>query len=256
MNLKSLRLPLAVGLLLAAALAVAKDVTPSADAILKEMSSTLAGARQWSFKGTREIGAQAARKHDMQSKSGIELIVARAEKVAGVSTDAAGTRKLFFDGQQFTLVDGIANTYATVPLKATLDELPAQLAATYGLLPPLADFIVSDPYTDIKRRTKSVSYLGTGKAGSPAVKSHHLKLAGTLADAELSIGVEDHLPRKMTAKVKAGADKGTTVAIEFTEWNLAAPVTDATFVYAPGNDVQKIPMITRADMEAATKGKQ
>ena len=229
---------------------------PSADAILKKMSDTLAGAKSFSFKGTREFSNTFAADRNLQAKSDIVLTVQRPDRAMGTSTDGDRTRTLYFDGANFTMVDGKLNMYSTVPMKATLDTLPGQLAANYGMIPPLADFIVSDPHKDLKRRSKSVSFMGTDTSGTPPVPTYHLKLSGTLADAELWIGVDDHLPRKMTAKVKSGADKGTKLAIEFADWNLSASVTDRTFVFSPPIGSQEIPMVTTAEIQAAIeKGK-
>lgn len=241
---------------MAADVAVPAPVTkPSADKILRKMSDNLADAKQFSFKGTRTIGASLAASKTLQATSEIEVTVARPNRVVGISTNAAGVRKFYFDGLHFTLLDAKENTYGVVPLQVTLDELPAQLATTYGFLPPLADFVMSNPYRDLKHRSKSVTYVGTDTVGMPPIKVHRIKLAGTLADAELWIGVDDHLPRKMTASVKGGADVGTALTIEFNNWNLKPGVTGQTFTFVPPKDSLQIPMITTAAMQAARESK-
>lgn len=248
------------GLALAAALspAFAADAAkpaaathPSADSILKKMSDTLAGAKQYSFKGTRVLSSALAADKNMQAKSDITVTVQRPDRVVATSSSGDTVRSLYFDGANFTMMDGKTNMYSTVVMKATLDTLPVQLAANYGIIPPLSDFAVSNPYKDMKRRAKSVTYVGTDTAGTPAVPTYHLKLGGTVADSDLWIGVDDHLPRKMTANVKSGANKGAAVAIEFTEWNLSATVTDQTFAFVQPKGAQSIPMVTTAEIQAA-----
>ncbi len=112
---------------------------------------------------------------------------------------------------------------------------------------------MSNPYKDMKFRAKTISYAGTEMAGNPPADCHHLKLAGKLADAELWIGVNDSLPIKMTAKLKGGTRAGTDLNIEFTRWNLDAPVTDQTFVFTPPADSHRIPMVTSAEAQATKK---
>ena len=228
----------------------AEPVKPSADSILRQMSDTLASAKQFSFRGTREIDAALAGGLNLQAKSEIEVIVRRPDRMAASSTNKDGLRRMVLDGSEFTLFDGRENMYATVPMRSTLDAVPAQLAAVYGFIPPLADFVMSDPYADLRRRSQKISYLGSGTAGTPAVECHRIALSGKLADAELWIGVLDHLPRKMTAKVKGGTGAGTALTIEFTQWDLLAPATDRTFVFAPPKDALKIPMMTSAEFAA------
>ena len=228
---------------------------PTADTILKGMSDKLGAARQFSFKATREISASVAEQHNLQAKSDVEVTVQRPNSVAGTSTNADTTRRLYFDGKNLTVVDGKENTYSVTPMKASLDTLPVQLATKYGFVPPLADFVISNPYKDMKFRAHSISYAGTDTTGSPAVECHHLKLSGKIADSDLWIAVSDNLPRKMTAKVKGGNGAGTDLDIEFTEWNMDAPVTAETFVFTPPADSQKIPMVTLAEARAPDKEK-
>jgi hypothetical protein len=219
---------------------------PSADAILRKMSSTLANANQFTFKGTREIGVPTAAGRNTQRKSDIVVTVRRPDRVAGTSTNGDDVRGLYFDGRTLTMVDGKNNLYSTVSLPGSLDALPAQLSAKYGFLPPLAEFVMSSPYTDLKRRSKSITYVGRETAGALAVATHHLKLAGKLADAELWIGVDDHLPRKMTTTAINGADKGTVLTIEFIDWNLDAHIADQAFTFVPPAGALQIPMIATA----------
>ena len=227
------------------------EAHPSADAILRQMSDTLGDARQFSFKGTREIASSLAADKSLQSRSEFDIVVRRPNKLDVRSTSSEGLRRMIFDGQAFTMVDSQQNTYATVALNASLDELPAQLAKTYGFVPPMADFMQSDPYQDFRRRAQAVSYLGLGTAGTPPEDCHRLALKGKLADAELCVGTKSHLPLRMTARVKGGVDAGVDLKIEFGDWNLIAPVTDQTFAFTPAGRAQKIPMVTTSEIEAA-----
>jgi hypothetical protein len=161
----------ALGLALVAAspsLALAANSTPSttaersrADAILRQMSDTLGGAQQFSFKADRTIDPPLAKKLGLQQMTRIEVAVRRPDKLVALSTSKADVRKLFADGRQLTVFDVKQNLYSTVPMHASLDALPAKLAEKYGFAPPLAEFVVSDPYKGILWRTQSQSYLGT-----------------------------------------------------------------------------------------------
>lgn len=226
----------------------AAATVPGADAILRQMSETLSSAPQFSFRGTRELSAVATNLSKLQTSSEFEVTVRRPNKLVAVSTSKEGVRRMVFDGAAFTLYDGRSNMYASVAMPLSLDALPAELASVYGFLPPMADFVLSDPYADMRRRTRKISFVGKEAVGT--VETYRLALSGSLADAQLWIGVADHLPRKMTATVRAGPDAGTSMVIEFQTWDLLAPVGESTFGFAPPKDALKIPMIKRADTQA------
>src|SRR6266567_4616830 len=162
----------AVGItLLAAAMsaAIAADTAqpaaagqPNADAILKAMSDKLGNAQHFSFKATREIAAALAEAHVLPAKCDIEVTVQRPNNVFGTSTSKDGERRLYFNGKDLTMFDGKNNMYSTVP--------------------PLAEFVRSNPYKDMKFRAKTIADAGTEMAGNPPADCQHLKLAGKLAD--------------------------------------------------------------------------
>lgn len=125
-----------------------------------------------------------------------------------------------------------------------------------ALPPPLAEFVVSDPYKDILWRIKSQTYLGTVRRSSGflnQVECHRVALSGSLADAELWIAVTDHLPRKLTARIRGSSGEAGGLTIVFSDWNMAAKLPDRAFVFTPSKNAQQIPMITTSEMRAAMK---
>ncbi|MEP6669343.1 MAG: DUF2092 domain-containing protein [Chthoniobacter sp.] len=150
------------------------------------------------------------------------------------------------------------NVYATVPMHTSLNGLVAKLDEQYGFTPPLAEFAVSNPYRGIREQARHVTYLGhekvsAGFLGLGSVECHRLALKGPEADAELWIAVGDSLPRKLVATFHRQGNP--QVRIEFTEWNLAAPVTATDFTLHPPAGAQKVEMWTTARMQAAAAKK-
>ncbi|CAN5798377.1 hypothetical protein BH11VER1_BH11VER1_34100 [soil metagenome] len=228
----------------------------NADAILKQMSDTLSASKEFSFKATREVSSEVAAEKHLQSKATIEVAVKRPQGMVSHSTSKDDVRSIYADGKTLTIYDAKNNLYAAVPMKSTLDALPAKLSAGYGFVPPLVDFVVSDPYKAIKWRVTSMSYLGeatqsSGFLGLKKTKCHRLALSGKLADAELWIGVADHLPKQLVATFKGAKDSGLKIA--FTQWNLSAPPTDTSFTFTAPKDAIAIPMMTADEIKSAWK---
>ena len=233
----------------------ADTAKPNADQILKQMGKKIGGARQFTFKAHREMDASLEPGRDTPEDARIEVSVSRPNKAAGKASSKDGVRRVYADGQNFTLLDAKKNLYSTVPMHTSLDGLVDVLDAKYGFVPPLANFMVSDPYKEIRSNAQTVSYLGqgtysTGFLGLSKVECHRLALKGKVADAELWIGVNDQLPRKLVATFRDRPGQ-PQLKIEFSAWNLDARTTDQDFALVPPQGAVKIPMRTTAGMEAA-----
>ena len=221
-----------------------RKVTPAGKELLKGI---------WlSFYPGAKIGVLGA---NGAGKSTLLRIMAGEDKNFGGEAFPAQGVKVGFLPQE-PVLDEKKNVYATVPMRATLDGLVAQLDAKYGFTPPLAEFAVSNPYRGIREQARSVTYLGRGKTtggflGLSGVECHRLALKGKVADAELWIAVGDSLPRKLVATFHRSGQPQLHIA--FSAWNLAAPVTAADFTFTPPKGAEKIEMWTTARMQAATQ---
>jgi hypothetical protein len=141
--------------------------------------------------------------------------------------------------------------YATAPVVGTIDEAVAKIDEIYGFTPPLAEFILRDPYGALSKQLKTKAYKGTENIGG--VECHHLSLSADEADSELWIGTADLLPRKLVATFKNREGNPQLQAV-FSNWNLTSTLDDKMFTFVAANDVEKIEMITEAQMkEAAAK---
>src|SRR6266496_4891026 len=240
---------LTIGLLAAALLPVAA-AQPDADQILQQMSAKLAAAQTFSFKATREIDPALLAGRNAPENARRVLFRSRPNKIAADSTSKDGVRHFYADGRSLSLVDVTKNLYSTVPMHTSIDGVVAELDRKYGFTPPLAEIALSNVYQDIHEKAQGVSYLGQATAGG--VACHRLALAGKMADAELWVGVNDQLPRRLIATVKDRPGK-PQLKVEFSDWNLAAKVTDKDFAFVPPQGAQKISMITTAETKAAQK---
>jgi hypothetical protein len=236
--------------MLAASMLPVAAADPNADQILQQMSAKLAAAQNFTFKATREIDAALLAGRNAPENARIVVTVQRPNKIAAGSTSKDGVRHFFADGRNLSLVDVTKNLYSSVPMHASIDGLVAEVDRKYGFTPPLAEMALSDVYQDIHEKAQGISYLGQATAGG--VACHRLALSGKVADTELWVGLSDQLPRRLIATVKDRPGK-PQLKVEFSDWNLAAKVTDKDFAFVPPQGAQKIPMITAAETEAAQK---
>ena len=211
------------------------------------MSDKLAQSKNFSFKVDRKMDAALIGGRNFPEDAQIEIYVSRPGKFLAKSKSNDSARQLIFDGQNLSVYDQTMKLYSTVPVPGTIDETVAKINEQYGFTPPLAEFILSDPYKALSPRIKSSSY--KGKETVDGVECNHLSFGGEVADSELWIGVADSLPRKLVATFK-DRDGSPQLQAEFSDWNLAATTADSFFTFAPPADSASIEMITETQMAA------
>ena len=249
-------LSLALTAVLSSSVSAADIAPPNADKILQAMSAKIAAAKQFSYQAHREIDPALLEGRNLAEKANVVVNVSRPNRLAARSVSKERTARFVADGRNLTLFDETKNVYAQVPMRASLDGLVAQLDEKFGFTPPLAEFAMSDPYKEIRQEANKVTYagletIGAGFLGLGGVECHRLALKGKVADAELWVAVGDGLPRKLVATFKQTGHP--QVRIDFSSWNLTAPVPASEFTFTPPAGAEKVEMWTKARMQAASK---
>ena len=218
---------------------------------LRQMSDTLAGARQLTFAATRHLDAALVEGGTVAESSAIAVSISRPRMIRAQMVSDAGVRRFYADGQRVSLIDDGMKVYATVPLAGTIDEMVAALDDRYGFTPPLAEFAVNNPYEIFNTRIQRSVYRGKETIGG--VECDHLALTGEIADAEVWIASADHLPRRFVATFK-DREGSPRLRIDFSEWNLAASLDESSFLFAPPKDAEEIVMTAVGSATAAGAG--
>jgi len=216
--------------------------------ILRLMSDTLAHAHQLTFRATRQLDAALVAGGVVAESAEIEVSISRPQMVRARMVSGAGVRRFYADGRRVSLLDEGMKLYATVPLAGTIDDMVNALDERYGFTPPLADFVVNDPYQ--KFSTQIHSTLHKGKEAVNGVECDRLMLTGEIADADVWISIADHLPRRFVATFK-DREGSPQVKVDFSDWNLAATLEEPTFLFDPPAGAEKIVMAEIEDVKAS-----
>ena len=220
-----------------AALSVAQ---PTAELVLRQMSDKLAHAKQVTFKVAREFQTAATDGEIDDVETEIEVALSRPDKLMAQSKGAQGVRTFYADGENVSLVDQQMKLYTTIPLGGTIDELVEKIDEKYGFTPPVAEFMLNDPYKKMSGQIQNSSYKGIQVING--VECHHVAAQGELADAELWVAVTDQLPRRLVATFKHRTGSPQLRA-DFSDWNLNASLDNKVFSFVPAGDVEKIEML-------------
>jgi hypothetical protein len=216
---------------------VPAPVNPTAK--LRQMSETLAHARQLTFKATRSLDAGLVEGSAVPESTEVEIAVSRPGMVRVRSVSQAGVRGFYADGTTMSLLDETMNLYATVPAVGTIDEVVDTIDRDYGFTPPLADFVLNNAYKKFSGQIQGSAYKGIETVNG--VECDRLALAGEVADADIWVSRDTQLPQRFVATFKDR--EGTPqLTINFSDWNLAATLDDASFAFTPPKGADRITM--------------
>lgn len=223
-------------------------INPDADQLLKSTSEALASTKQFSFKAEVWSDEVIGAGHKVCTTKTIEVQVARPNRLHAEIRSPKRSRGIWYDSKTLTTLDRAKNLYGTVEATGTIDKMLDAANEKYGIVIPLDDLILADPYASAMPGIRGAAYFG--KATILGVPCKHIAFSTDVVDWQL--WVEDggqHMPRKIviTYKLEDSAPQYTAI---FSDWVLNQPILDSAFVFTAPQGAAKINVLPRkADAE-------
>jgi hypothetical protein len=215
-----------------AAGAAAPQMEPEADAALRRMSATLAGAPGFAVRlhTLRETRLEDGRAVLLAATSA--LLVRRPDHMMVQVGSDVGNFGLWFDGQQATLFNPDANLHGTTPLRGDILAAADWLRDRMGLALPVRPLLAADPHAElVGRAPTSGRRLGASLVGETPVEHFAFRSPGL--DWEIWLEAAPRaLPRRVSI-VQRSAEGPLRTTLEFEGWTLAPAVGDAAFRFVP-----------------------
>jgi len=220
--------------------------------ILMRMAAYLGGAEKYSV--SLRAGYDAVQKsgQKIEFNETRKVVLSRPDKLRaeGERSDGAKTQ-VVFNGKEITLVDGASNVYATAPQPGNIDHSIVYFVSDLGMRLPLAVMLLTRMPAELEARVQSVDYVEkTAVLGKPA---HHLAARTDTVDFQVWVADGDQpVPLRVVITYKKAAGQPQFWA-QFSDWNLAPAVSDATFAAQIPAGAQKIAFaaqLQRASMAA------
>jgi hypothetical protein len=225
---------------------VVPNIDPEADQLLRAAGAQLTAAKAFSFKAEIWEDALVA-DHKVSTTKTVEFRVRRPDRLQVEIRSPQQSRGFWYEGKSLTLLARKANLYGTVAAPATLDQLIDTANDQYGINFPLEDLLLSNPYASAMAGIKGgVSF---GKVTVLGTACTHLAFSGDVVDLQLWIqDGPSPLVRKivLTYKQEPGAPQYTAI---LSDWNLAADLSDAAFLFTPPAGSAKIEVLPAAANE-------
>jgi hypothetical protein len=137
----------------------------------------------------------------------------------------------YYDGKTLTLNNTTNGAWAQTPVPGTLDETMNYVAQRYGLPVPISDVMYSSPYDAFLGKNSKGGFVG--RETIDGVSYAKLDYADDFVEVVLWIPSSGPaLPRRLEIDYKK-APVPLASKVDFSNWKLDVPVTDATFAFQP-----------------------
>ena len=216
----------------------ASAVDPVVDKTLSQMCDYLKSAGQYTFRSQATFEKVSDSGQKIEYGETVNVSVRRPDRLhADIVGDIINNR-FWYNGKSITMLDKDLNIYATTDAPADIDSALSFAAQNLEITAPLADFVVSDPYSNLTQNAKSATYVGLHEING--VKCHHL--AFTQESLDWQIWIEDgsmQVPRKVviTYKLAEGMPQYTAV---LSDWNFTPHLPESVFAFVTPVNAEKI----------------
>lgn len=213
-------------------------IDPQADALLRRMSDCLAQAQFFTVSAEVWQDIRLGSGQQVQAGRTIDLQVLRPNRFHVEVHSACRNRGVYYNGKTLTLFNRVQNFYGSIPAPAVLDEALDLASERFGIIAPLEDLIVSDPYQSAMRKVTSGVHLGTVTV--LGVPCEHLAFSLGMVDWQVWIeqGAKP-VPRKIVITYKDEEDTPSYTAI-FSNWNFQTKPAEFLFNFEPPTGAVKI----------------
>jgi hypothetical protein len=200
---------------------------PRASLVLHSMSDYLKTAKSFSFNAEimyDDVGPS-GQKIAFQARTAVSL--RRPNRFYVEQIADTGSRQLWFDGQQLTLLDPLRNTYAVEPAAGNTDKALDHLITILHFTPPLSDFLYEDPARVLSKNTTHGFDVGISTVDE--ARCQHLAFVGNAIDWQIWVeNGKQRVPRKLviTYKTLPGAPQ---LIATLSHWDFTSRLPDSLF---------------------------
>ncbi len=217
------------------------ELDPEALEILKEMSDTLASAKEFSFDTEITNDRTLDSGQTIQISGTMRTLVKRPNHVYAKYIGDFNTREVWYSGTDLTLYNATDKFYGQLKTPDTIDATMDFLIDNYNFTLALADIISADPYSSLMETT--IGGFIVGDSIVRGVECTHLAFVGEYVDWQIWISNEDPaLPYKFVIDYKQIEGVPQYQAI-FSNWNLEPKFSASTFKPVLPKDAVKIDFI-------------
>jgi hypothetical protein len=210
------------------------------------MSDFLTSAQSFGFTA-HELIDEVEEGRRIQYSNTRSVVVRRPSRMV---TEAYGdllNRSVWYNGENFTLLDREFNTYLQVPAPDSIDSLLDQIEEQLEVVIPLGEMLSEDVYQALTPQIRQARYLGLHQVRG--IECHHIIF--TQEDLDWQLWVEASstpVPRKLVIVYKREPGIPQSVAV-ISEWDFTVATPDELFEFSPPEGAREVDLTVRMTPE-------
>jgi len=206
---------------------VAQGEPPSAEDLIRQMSSNLASLESFRFSATVGFDEVPLPEVKVKYAGSMEVSLQRPGQLRVSYQDELIAREVWIDGETVSVLAPAEGLWASAPAAASIDATLNQFAADYGVSLPLDDFLRQDPYSLLMAEAKAHRYVGPSVI--QGVPCHHLIVGQEDIVWQIWIESSDRmLPRQVVITYKTLPMAPEFIAV-LRDWDLNPSLPDSKF---------------------------
>ncbi|MCK6478970.1 MAG: DUF2092 domain-containing protein, partial [Planctomycetes bacterium] len=207
------------------------EADASVEPVLRAMAGALRSARSLSFRV--ESWTDEEMEEGVHYSVGAEsrVLLRYPDRLLVDRVGEKGRRVMRYDGASFSVCDPERGLWGRIPAPGTIDGMLDMLHADYGIVVPLADLFVGDPYDAYTSVADRALHLGVHDVRG--VPCHQVSLSTDWLAWQIWVPVEGPaLPRRVEIRYLDEAGSPRYLA-HLDEWKVDPPAEDAAFLFTP-----------------------
>jgi hypothetical protein len=219
---------------------------------LKAMSQTLTSARSFSYRSRSMTEVPATTGQNLTVFTHADVALQRPNKLRATVSGDVPSFQMVYDGATVSALDPQKNLYAVTAAPATIDETLVFLMEKSGIHFPASEVLYSDPYAVMAKDLNSAFVVGPSDVDGFACDHLAFMAPGVNWEVWIDAG-RVAVPRRMAVTYK-DATNFPRFLLEFSDWNLKARLSPASFVFKKPADARRIDFAPRIDAGAQEPG--
>ena len=208
--------------------------------VLKGMTDKISAASQIAIRATQETDPALLEMRDKPESASLTATLKRPDRFLATTTSENRERRIFYDGETFSMLYVSENFYAQKEMSGDFDSMAEQLEEKFGFAPPVTELLLSDPYAYLMEGLQSLSYVGEETVqGTPC---HHLSAVEESITWSVWITVDELLLLELVATATS-IEGQPKIRVQVAEIDLSAQLDDAMFAFEPPPGATKIRMV-------------